>query len=178
MNFPVLDSEQMYCKFHLFLTQYPHRLWAPCSDNRVHQWDNTSPCCRLPSWPSSDCDLVTLKHVSEMPSCLLLLDFTLSPTPQGAQSLAPFFSFSPLSLNFSLVSLPALFNSSRGLLWNSPPAWLYYQPFTFIHPPPHTSTTVFYYSFASAPNDKKISIIIILYKTINNNNNSKINRSF
>lgn len=118
-----------------FLTQYPHRLWAPCSDNQVHQWDNTSPCYRFPSWPCSDCDLVTFKHVSEIPSCLLLLYSTGSPTPQGSVSRS-LFSFSPLSLNFSLVFLPALFNSSHGLLQNSPPAWLYYHPFMFIHPPP------------------------------------------
>lgn len=154
INFPVLDSEQVYCKSHLFLTQYPQGCEHPAQTTKCTSGIALVLATGSPPGPALT---VTWWHSNMSVKSPRAFGFC---TPHGApppkvQSLALFLSFSPLSVNFCLVFVPALFSSSHGLLQDSPPAWLYYHPFTFIHPPPHTSTTVFSYSSCLPLNDKR-----------------------
>ena len=103
--------------FSWFLKVTTNRLWAPRSGDRVHQHDKAGPCHKFCFLTSPECDLVTFKCTSEIPSWLLLVYSTLTLSEGTSHRLALALSLS-LSLSLSLCS---------------PPAWMSLLPWSSSH---------------------------------------------
>ena len=109
INFPVLDSEQVYCKFHLFLAQYPQGCEHPaqttkCTSGIALVLATGSPPGPLWLWPS---DIQTCPWNPLMP-----LASVLHPEPHPPRfSLLLSCSLSLLSLSISLLSSYQLYST-------------------------------------------------------------------